>query len=195
MLIARVDGQRTCGPCAGHPDPYACPRCAAASSPLDGDFCDRCAVADHLTVFISDLPPEPAAQLEPLQQALLTAESPRTVLTWLRNSQSAHLLRHIAVCGRELNHTDLDTLAVSTGRGGAQSTDYLRSLLVAYGILPARDEHLAGVERHLARTLQRHPQYAPLLRPYVRWSVLPRARAGPPAAPAPAVVPSGQPPA
>ncbi|MGW4049546.1 hypothetical protein ACWENA_01845 [Streptomyces sp. NPDC004779] len=176
VLIARADGQRTCGPCAGYPDPYACPICAAASSPHIGDFCDRCAVADHLTTFISGLPPEPAAQLGPLHQALLTAESPRTVLTWLRNSQSARLLRDIAASGQPLTHADLHTLAVSTGRGGAQSTDYLRSLLVAYGILPDRDEHLAGIERHLARALQRHPQYAPVLRPYVRWSALPRAR-------------------
>ncbi|MEV6655354.1 hypothetical protein [Streptomyces sp. NPDC051219] len=103
-------------------------------------------------------------------------KSPRTVLTWLRTSESARLLHDIAASGRMLTHTDLDTLAVSTGRGGAQSTDYLRSLLVAYGILPVRDEHLAGIERHLARTLLRHPQHAPLLQPYVCWSVLPRAR-------------------
>jgi hypothetical protein len=32
------------------------------------------------------LPLEPETQLEPLRQALLTAELPRTVLTWLRTS-------------------------------------------------------------------------------------------------------------
>ncbi|MGP4088806.1 hypothetical protein [Streptomyces sp. KR55] len=122
------------------------------------------------------MPLEPGAQLEPLRQALLTAELPRTVLTWLRTSESARLLHDIAASGRALTHADLGTLAVSTGRGGAQSTDYLRSLLVAYGILPVRDEYLAGIERHLARMVARHPQHAPLLRPYVRWSVLPRAR-------------------
>ncbi|MFF3675843.1 hypothetical protein ACFYYS_17935 [Streptomyces sp. NPDC002120] len=63
-----------------------------------------------------------------------------------------------------------------SGRGTAQSTDCLRGLLVAFGVLPPRDEHLAAIERHLARMLTRHPKYAMLLGPYARWYVLPRAR-------------------
>ncbi|MFJ4910629.1 hypothetical protein ACIQCR_34690 [Streptomyces sp. NPDC093249] len=140
VLIARIDGQRTCGPCAGHPDPYACPCCGSASSPITGDFCDRCAVADHLTALLHDLPTRPGAQLAPLREALMAAESPRTVLTWLRTSASARLLREIATFGRTVTHADLDACAVASGRGGAKSTDYLRRLLVAYAILPARDE-------------------------------------------------------
>ncbi|MGW1227562.1 hypothetical protein [Streptomyces sp. NPDC002530] len=146
-----------------------------ASSPITGDLCDRCAVDHHLDTLVHDLPPDPAAQLAPLRAAFMAAEHPRTVLTWLRTSASARLLHESAACGRLLTHADLDTVAGS-GRGAAQSTDYLRDLLVAFGVLPPRDEHLAAIERHLARTLIRHPKYAVLLGPYVRWSVLPRAR-------------------
>lgn len=55
-------------------------------------------------------------------------------------------------------------------------TDYLRDVLVAYQALPERDELLARIERHLARVVERHPEHALLLRSYVRWSLLPRAR-------------------
>ncbi|MFH8687464.1 hypothetical protein ACH4EC_11400 [Streptomyces anulatus] len=175
VLIARIGGQRTCGPCGGHPDPYACPRCGAASSPITGDLCDCCAIDHHLNTLLHDLPPEPTAQLAPLREAFMAAEHPRTVLTWLRTSASARLLHEATACGRLLTHADLDIVAGS-GRGAAQSTDYLRGLLVAFGVLPPRDEHLAAIERHLARTLTRHPKYAMLLGPYVRWSVMPRAR-------------------
>ncbi|MEU3668326.1 hypothetical protein [Streptomyces virginiae] len=77
--------------------------------------------------------------------------------------------------GRLPSHADLDTIAAS-GRGAAQCADYLRAVLVSFGTLPVRDEYLAAVERHLTRTLVRHPEYTELLKPYVRWSVLPRAR-------------------
>ncbi|WP_159046878.1 hypothetical protein [Streptomyces sp. XY66] len=77
--------------------------------------------------------------------------------------------------GRLPSHADLDTIAAS-GRGAAQCADYLRAVLVSFGTLPVRDEYLAAIERHLTRTLVRHPEYTELLKPYVRWSVLPRAR-------------------
>ncbi|WP_328741340.1 hypothetical protein OHA91_39485 (plasmid) [Streptomyces erythrochromogenes] len=175
VLIARVDGQRACGPCAGHPDPYVCPRCAGPSSPVTGDACDRCAVEDRLEALFHDLAPEAAVQLLPLRTALVAAEHPRTVLVWLRNSASARMLSRIAASGRLPTHADLDTIAASD-RGAAQCADHLRAVLVAFGTLPARDEHLAAIERHLTRTLVRHSQYTELLKPYVRWSVLPRAR-------------------
>jgi hypothetical protein len=35
---------------------------------------------------------------------------------------------------------------------------------------------VARIERHLARTVRRHPEHALLLSPYVHWSLLPRAR-------------------
>ncbi|MEU2835334.1 hypothetical protein ABZ667_43360 [Streptomyces lavendulae] len=43
-------------------------------------------------------------------------------------------------------------------------------------MLPERDELSARIERHLDRVAARHPEHALLLRSYVRWSLLPRAR-------------------
>ncbi|MER6319999.1 hypothetical protein ABT237_40580 [Streptomyces sp. NPDC001581] len=94
----------------------------------------------------------------------------------MRNSHSARLLADLVAVGRPLTHEVLDTTAHDSGRGGTQTIDYLRTTLVTYRVLPERDELTARIERHLTRTAARHPEHALLLRAYVRWSLLPRAR-------------------
>ncbi|MGW5847683.1 hypothetical protein ACWFQ8_06895 [Streptomyces sp. NPDC055254] len=100
---------------------------------------------------------------------------PGTVLTWLRNSRSARLLADLVATGRPVTHADLDPTAAE-GRAAARTVEYLRGLLTAYQVLPERDELSARIERHLQRVAARHPEHALLLRSYVRWSLLPRAR-------------------
>ncbi|MEW1892216.1 hypothetical protein [Streptomyces sp. NPDC085659] len=97
-------------------------------------------------------------------------------MNWIRNSHSARLLVDLIAAGRPLTHDDLDTVAQGGGRGGTQSVDYLRGVLVTYQALPERDELAARIERHLVRVTKRSPEHALLLQPYVRWSLLPRAR-------------------
>ncbi|WP_157856520.1 MULTISPECIES: hypothetical protein [Streptomyces] len=110
-------------------------------------------------------------------------DQPRTALNWIRNSLSARFLADLLATGRPLDHDHLDAVAQGGGRGGAQRVDYLRGVLVAYLALPERDELAARIEHHLNRVAKRSPDHALLLRPYVRWSLLPRARR---AAPRPA---------
>ncbi|MFE6872815.1 hypothetical protein ACFVFS_40580 [Kitasatospora sp. NPDC057692] len=111
-----------------------------------------------------------------MRSALTARDEPATALSWLRGSRSAALLTDVVADGRSLTRGDLDTLALAEGRGGARVVDYLRGVLLAYQALPERDELPARVERHLVRVLARHPGHALLLRSYVRWSLLPRAR-------------------
>ncbi|MFE7332585.1 hypothetical protein ACFU8W_48670 [Streptomyces sp. NPDC057565] len=103
-------------------------------------------------------------------------DQPRTVLSWVRNSHSARLLADLAAAERTPTHEALDGVARDVGRGDTQTIDYLRGILVTYQVLPERDELVAHIERHLARTVKRHPEHALLLSSYVRWSLLPRAR-------------------
>lgn len=77
--------------------------------------------------------------------------------------------------GRPLTHLDLDATA-GDGRAAQRTVDYLRGLLVTYQVLPEQDELSARIERHLDRVAARYPEHALLLRSYVRWSLLPRAR-------------------
>ncbi|MEU1895673.1 hypothetical protein [Streptomyces pristinaespiralis] len=61
-------------------------------------------------------------------------------MNWIRNSHSARLLVDLIAAGRPLTHDDLDTVAQGGGRGGTQSVDYLRGVLVTYQALPEREE-------------------------------------------------------
>lgn len=176
VLIARKDSHRVCGPCAGHGDPYACPRCGNPRSYMVRGLCDRCTLHDHLDTVFGALPATAVGQYTRMRTALAECEQPRTALNWIRSSHSARLLVELLAAGRPLAHGDLDAMAQGGGLGGAQSVDYLRGVLVTYQVLPERDELCARVERHLARVAKRSPEHALLLQPYVRWSLLPRAR-------------------
>ncbi|MFI6402302.1 helix-turn-helix domain-containing protein [Streptomyces sp. NPDC050548] len=176
VLIARQNSVRVCGPCAGHSDPYACPRCTNPRSYKVRGLCDRCTLHDHLAEVFDGQRAGPEDQYTKMREALAACDQPTTALSWLRTSRSAKLLADVVTDGRALTHEDLDALASAGSRGGARAVDYLRGILRAYQALPERDELPARVERHLARVLTRHPEHALLLRTYVRWSLLPRAR-------------------
>ncbi|GAA4991317.1 hypothetical protein GCM10023205_74120 [Yinghuangia aomiensis] len=172
-LIAVLDHRRTCAECAGHRDPYRCRRCGDTRRTRVRGLCDRCAVDDRLAALFDPLPAAAAAELRPLREALASSDRPAAVLAWLQLSASAPLLGRLAATGRPLGHDDLDT---ATGTAPTATVDYLRKILVTAAVLPPRDEHLTRVARHLDRLLARHPEHALLLRPWVRWSVLPRMR-------------------
>ncbi|MFJ3791466.1 hypothetical protein [Kitasatospora sp. NPDC090091] len=138
---------------------------------------DRCTLHDRLDTLVVALPAAARGRFEPMRAALAGCDEPRTALNWLRNSRSARLLTGLASAGRPPAHEDLDELARDAGRGEAQAVDYLRGVLVAYRVLPERDELTPRIERHLARTVKRRPEHGLLLSAYVRWSLLPpRAR-------------------
>ncbi|MFD9302137.1 hypothetical protein ACFWCB_05445 [Streptomyces sp. NPDC060048] len=100
VLIARQAGARVCGPCAGHPDPYACPRCANPRSCNIRGLCDRCTLHDHLTGIFDGQPAGPDSQYTTMRTALANCDRPATALNWLRNSRSAALLADVVTTGR-----------------------------------------------------------------------------------------------
>ncbi|MFD5730340.1 hypothetical protein ACFWMT_30090, partial [Streptomyces sp. NPDC058368] len=118
MLISRKHGRRTCGPCGGHDDPYACPRCGNPRSYMVRGLCDRCTLHDQLDTLFGALPAPVASQYARMRTALAECEQPRTALNWIRNSHSARLLVDLIAAGRPLTHDDLDTVAQGGGRGG-----------------------------------------------------------------------------
>ncbi|MEU7191182.1 hypothetical protein [Streptomyces sp. NPDC045369] len=110
----------------------------------------------------------------PSPAALAEAPDAGTVLNWLRGSRSARLLHDLTATGRPPSHTDLD--ATIDGRGTAMTAEYLPGLLIAHQVLEPRDELAVRIVRHLERTVARHPEHGALLRAYVRWSLLLRAK-------------------
>lgn len=111
--------------------------------------------------------------LRPVRDAIVSVENPRSILTNFTRDKSAALLRAIARGDRALSHDTLDEHA------GQHSVEHLRSLLVAAGALPARDERLARLQRFTTELLDavNEPGDRRLLAAFTRWHLLARLRA------------------
>jgi hypothetical protein len=91
-------------------------------------------------------------------------------LNWLRNGAGAKVLAELAEGQITCSHEALDA------HPHRRAADYLRHILVADGVLPARDEALIGVEWYLADTLagvtRDHDRH--LVHAYATWRVTAR---------------------
>jgi hypothetical protein len=111
------------------------------------------------------------AQLQPVLEALAAADDARGVLSWLKRSPNAKLLGELAASGRPLSHDLLDELPPS------RYEHYVRQTLVHTGVLPERHEELDRIPAWLDQLLTgRPPEHARLVRPFVHWFLLRRAR-------------------
>ncbi len=110
-------------------------------------------------------------QLRALYQALVSADRPDTVASWLDRSAAPAILRSLE--GQPLTHQVLDDLP------DGKPVEHLRARLVATGSLPARDDHLARLQRWITQTLAARPDrdQQQLLHRYAVWHLLRRLRA------------------
>jgi hypothetical protein len=94
------------------------------------------------------------------------------VLAWLSKNTGAAIVRELAATDRPLTHAALDELP------DTKPLKHLRSMLVATGALPARDEHMARLERWITRTIadRGDPDEQQLLHRYAVWHLLRRLR-------------------
>jgi hypothetical protein len=161
------------------------PRCATCTRPEPGFWrdcpgcgqqgrihnrrCARCAVRQRVRELLGDdgkIRPE----LQALHDALTSTDRTDTVAAWLDRSSVPTILRDLA--GRQLTHHTLDELPAG------KTVEHLRSVLVAIGTLPARDEQMARLERWIAITIAERadPDHQHLLRRYAVWHLLRRLR-------------------
>ena len=154
---------------AAHP---SCARCAASRT-----NCSRKAAA-HAAACAAvrrDLLAEAEAVpgLTVVAEAITAARNPYSALNWLRTGGAAVILAEIAAGRTALTHQALDV------HPDRRAADYLRHMLVAGGVLPARDEALARVELMEPRGARRHranPPTGALVQAYLTWRVLRRLR-------------------
>src|SRR5680860_834437 len=109
------------------------------------------------------------AALIAVHDAILATSTPRTALNWLRGGAGAAVLADLAAGTTAIRHAALDA---NPRRRGA---DYLRHVLVAADVLPARDEPLARLEAWVAITVLsgvEPPEHRRLLHAYATWQVL-----------------------
>lgn len=111
-------------------------------------------------------------ELKPVRDALTELERPRSLLTNWHDLASLNLLTEIAQGRFDLSHDALDT------RPQVFSVTYLRSMLVAAGALPPRDENAARLHRYAAEAVVdiTDPELRGVLTRYARWHVIGRVK-------------------
>jgi hypothetical protein len=175
--IASIRGgtreQPLCARCL-NPDPSfwdRCPICRDTWQLSPHRACHRCALAQRVDDILGGDGPAKAG-LAALRQALIGVPRPVTAMAWLSRPAVTRLLTEIAGDRRQLAHDVLDELPAS------KTLDHLRAVLVASGILPARDERLVKLERWITGTIATHPDPAErhLLHRYAIWHHLRRLR-------------------
>ncbi|MFI7642319.1 hypothetical protein [Nonomuraea sp. NPDC049400] len=194
---SRLTGLPWCPPCQ-HLSAH-CSRCGQVkpirSGSLDQPLCHDCTAPAFPDCRICETSPRPGhcvdCRLElrlrelmtgpdgatypallPLRNALAATDPPGTALRWLAKEPVAAILADIATGRRQLTHADLDELPQRI------ILNHLRSVLVATGTLPARDEQMARLERFLNKVLgtRTDPDQRRLLHRYAVWHLLRRLR-------------------
>ncbi|MEE1767288.1 site-specific integrase [Streptomyces sp. JV185] len=162
-----------CGTCLV-PDPTfwkTCPHCGA-SGRLTSGACARCHLHEKLRSLLHDSTGGTRPELEPLHRALADTDRPAIALGWLSRPAVGTLLTRLATGDSSLTHSALDDLPPS------KTLTHLRSVLVATGGLPRRDEHLAQLERWTIHKIAARPdpEERKILHQYGTWHVVRRIR-------------------
>ncbi|MEV7524595.1 XRE family transcriptional regulator [Streptomyces sp. NPDC091371] len=166
------DGGGLCAACCGRDNPAArCRTCHTPGDLTEAGLCPRCALADRVRDLLSTEDGVIPAQLVPLTEVLTGAANPYPVLTWLHRSRAARILADLAEEPAEITHSLLDGLPQNS------PTRHVRGLLVAAGVLPRRNEHLAHLERWIAHSMPGLPPHqTTIIRPFAEWCILRDAR-------------------
>lgn len=171
-LIARAaDGAGLCGRCAGRDVDYTCRQCGRSGNPYGSGRCAHCALADKARALLAGPDGMVSPQLQPVAEALAQAETPFKTIQWINQSPTAHLLARLVAEGQPMSHALLDEFPPS------RNVHYLRQIMVQTGVLPERHEDLERLPSWLEHQLSDRPaDHANLIRPFLHWFVLRRAR-------------------
>ncbi len=156
-----------------NPDPAFWKRCAVCQVTwqLSTAECTRRSLDRKLKQIFTPPAGVAAPELGRLREALVGVDRPDLMLDWLKKAGVRRTLQAVAA-RRVVTHEALDTLP--PGRTLA----HLRSMLVAAGALPARDERLTALERWIAQVIAEHktPEHRRALHGYAVWHHLRRLR-------------------
>jgi hypothetical protein len=164
--------QPLCARCL-NPDPAFWKRCACCQQTwqLSTAECTRCSLDRKLRHVFTPPAGTAAPELDLLRAALVRVDRPDLMLDWLKKPGVHRTLRAAAACD-VITHEALDTLP--PGR----TLVHLRSMMVAAGALPARDERLTALETWISQVIAAlaDPGHRQALRGYALWHQLRRLR-------------------
>lgn len=111
VLVGHTDdGERICGPCTGVDINFTCLTCSHPGDIYADGRCARCVVSDRATDLLRHDNRPVTAQLLPLQEALIRATNPRSVIAWLRSSPVVRLIADLVEKHATISHDHLDSL-------------------------------------------------------------------------------------
>jgi hypothetical protein len=160
--------QPTCPGCSGIPAAFRC-GCGRDVTAGEHGRCWWCVLTDLVNDVLAVPGGEVPIHLQPLAQGLVSMRRPQSGVAWLRRSAIARqTLRDLAHGRIACSHAALDAV------GADRAVEYLRSLLVRYGVLPPRDRRLADFQRWAAAKLDAitDADHRQLLERFVRWRLL-----------------------
>ena len=156
-----------------NPDPAFWKRCASCQQTwqLSTAECTRCSLDRRLKQLFTPPGGTAAHELDLLRAALVSVDRPDLMHDWLNSAAVRATLRAVAACD-VITHETLDTLP--PGRTVA----HLRSMMVASGALPPRDERLTALETWISEVIAAlaDPGHRQALRGYAVWHQLRRLR-------------------
>ncbi|MGH9154843.1 MAG: hypothetical protein ACRD1K_03080 [Acidimicrobiales bacterium] len=130
-----------CVDCAGITTSFMCTTCGTEGELWFAHACLRCSLRRRLGVVLDGGAGTVNPSLAPLVEGLVAMGDPWHGLVWLGAAHVQRRLVAVATGEVALSHEGIDTLP------GGQGREYLRELLVAHHVLPARDKYLAAYER------------------------------------------------
>jgi hypothetical protein len=148
-----------------------CTECGQ-SGRINAGRCARCAVAARVHDLLSDEHGAIRPELEALYKALTATARPATIAAWLERSAAPQILRDLQTGAAPIAHQTLDELPAG------KTVEHLRSVLVAIGTLPARDEQITRLERWITHAIGecQDPDERQVLHRYAVWHLLRRLR-------------------
>jgi integrase len=163
-------GAIMCADCAGLPLTHLCALCGVEDKLFEKGRCARCSLHSRARDLLAGTGTVPG--LTVVVQAIAAARNPYSALNWLRTGSAAVILAEVAAGRTALTHQALDA------HPNRRAADYLRHILAAAGVLPARDEALARIERWSREVLGAidEPADRRLVQAYLTWQVLRRLR-------------------
>lgn len=146
-----------CAHCV-NPDPAFWKRCGICGITwqLTTTECTRCSLDRGLRDILTTDDGTTAPELDHVRKTLICVDRPDHPIDWLNKPGVRATLRAVATSGHAITHETLDAMPP----GG--TLEHVRSMLVASGALPPRDDRLTALERWIDRTTARSPSARPL---------------------------------
>lgn len=154
-----------CVDCAGIATSYLCATCGMEDERWFARTCLRCSLHRRVVQILDDGSGAVAPAMAPLAEALGAMADPWPGLAWLQVPAVRQRLQMLSTATVAMTHDGIDGLASGGGR------EYLRDLLVAHKMLPARDKYLAAFQRWSLVRLETIEDLddRQLVRTYLRW--------------------------